>query len=265
VDHGPLSALSLGRTHIDMPSETREVAPGPSPRQVRTATGALLDVPEQWALLAPGDAALTRRVKRDGPSWTIREKRGRRVFSQGVWAPAHRIEFLHTELQRERSSPTHQHRLDASRRRRALEQEKYVLEFQAEIFRFLDFDRRHQDLAVTIARAICGHSVPVGSGTVARTRRIPIDRRAEAATIAWLRHHTTEYDDMTIPKVKGMRRELRRMLADRSRELLRHYRRGQEFPMDRCPLRAGLARAHAMMSDPEMDLDIPDIDIDIEI
>lgn len=50
------------------------------------------------------------------------------------------------------------------------------------------------------------HATPVGSGTVARTSRIPIERRAEAAVIAWLRHQTTAYDDMKIPRVKGRRR-----------------------------------------------------------
>eukprot|EP01035_Chromulina_nebulosa_P056444 gene56444-77358_t len=57
------------------------------------------------------------------------------------------------------------------------------------------------------------HATPVGSGTVARTKRIPIEQRAEAATIAWMRHQTTGYDSMTIPREKGLRREVRRMLA----------------------------------------------------
>lgn len=49
-------------------------------------------------------------------------------------------------------------------------------------------------------------------------------RRAEAATIAWMRHQTTAYDDMTIPREKGKRREVRRMLAKRSKHLLQQYR-----------------------------------------
>ena len=32
---------------------------------------------------------------------------------------------------------------------------------------------------------------------------IPIEQRAEAAVIAWLRHQTTAYDHMTIERVKG--------------------------------------------------------------
>jgi hypothetical protein len=83
--------------------------------------------------------------------------------------------------------------------------------------------------------------VPVGSGTVARTQRIPIERRAEAAVIAWMRHQTTAYDHMKIPREKGARREVRRMLAGRSRELLERYRRGGGESRSSCPLKRALA------------------------
>jgi Uncharacterized conserved protein (DUF2293) len=43
---------------------------------------------------------------------------------------------------------------------------------------------------------------------------------------AWLRHQTTAYDWMAIPRIKGKRREVRRMLARRSQELLARYRLG---------------------------------------
>jgi hypothetical protein len=74
---------------------------------------------------------------------------------------------------------------------------------------------------------------------VARTKRIPVEQRAEAAVIAWMRHQTTGYDDMVIPRVKGKRREVRRMLARRSHELLKGYRRGEQVTED-CPLRHAL-------------------------
>jgi len=41
----------------------------------------MLQVPDAWELLPPGDAALTRRAKAGGPSWTVQEKKGRRTFS----------------------------------------------------------------------------------------------------------------------------------------------------------------------------------------
>ena len=108
---------------------------------------------------------------------------------------------------------------------------------------FLAFAPPHAALGQRLARAIAVHAVPVGSGTVARTQRIPIERRAEAATIAWLRHATTGYDSMHIPRIKGMRREVRRMLAERSRQLLARYRMGEQVAEESCLLRKGLARA----------------------
>jgi hypothetical protein len=56
-----------------------------------------------------------------------------------------------------------------------------------------------------LARAVTDNATPVGSGTVVRTKRIPVEKRAEAAVIAWMRHQTTGYDGMEIPRVKGKR------------------------------------------------------------
>lgn len=225
-----------------MPDESLEVAPGPGTRQVRTKAGEILAVPEGWCLLPPGDAALTRRVKAAGPSWTVKEKRGRKSFSRGVWAPAKRIARIRSELAEERARPEYARKLEAGRRRRAAEQARYADAFEAEVLRFLNFAPRHAELAARLATAIAAHAVPVGSGTVARTKRISVERRAEAATIAWLRHQTTAYDSLKIPRVKGKRREVRRILAQASRELLEHYRRGRAVDPRRCPLEAGLAR-----------------------
>jgi hypothetical protein len=148
---------------------------------------------------------------------------------------------LRSEIERERASPAHARRLEAGRRRRAAEQERYVTQFHEAVLAFLAFRSPHTGLAGELAAAITSHAVPVGSGTVARTSRIPIERRAEAATIAWLRHQTTAYENMKIPRVKGMRREVRRMLARRSRELLARYRRGESIDEERCVLRRAIA------------------------
>lgn len=224
-----------------MPNRSRDVSPGGKERQVKTAEGVLLDVPEGWALLPPGDPALSRRVKSEGPAWSVKEQRGRKLFSRGIWAPRERIERIRRELELERANPGYQKKLDAGRQRRAAQQAVYAGDFEAAVLGFLDFPEAHRELARALARAIAAHAVPVGSGTVARTERIPIERRAEAACIAWLRHQTTAYDDMVIPRVKGMRREVRRMLAQRSRELLENYRRGRAVDAARCPLRRALS------------------------
>nr|WP_232098949.1 hypothetical protein [Gimesia aquarii] len=63
-------------------------SPGSTPETVKSADGKEVSPPEGWNLLHPGDAALTRRVKAAGDHWIVQEKKGRKIFSHGVWAPA---------------------------------------------------------------------------------------------------------------------------------------------------------------------------------
>jgi hypothetical protein len=60
-----------------------------------------------------------------------------------------------------------------------------------------------------------------------------------------MRHQTTGYDGMLIPRIKGKRREVRRLLARRSHELLARYRRGETVP-EGCPLQTALAGGPGM-------------------
>jgi hypothetical protein len=215
-------------------------SPGPTPNTVRAADGRVLTAPEGWVLLPPGDAALTRRVKAAGDHWVVAEKKGRKVFSRGVWAPAATIERIRAELEAERSTESYSKRREAAARRRDQTQDQYVEDFYSAVLAVLAFHPRHADLAERLARAVTAHATPVGSGTVARTKRIPVEQRAEAAVIAWMRHQTTGYDGMAIPRIKGKRREVRRLLAQRSQELLGRYRRGEPAP-EGCPLEKALA------------------------
>jgi hypothetical protein len=214
--------------------------PGPTPNTVRSAEGLVLNVPDGWALLTPGDAALTRRVKEDGDHWLVQEKKGRKVFSRGVWAPAATIDRIRAELEAERGTESYARRKEADARRRDKAQVEYVEDFFGAVVTFLAFHQNHADLAERLARAVTDHATPVGSGTVARTKRIPVEQRAEAAVIAWLRHETTGYDGLVIPRIKGKRREVRRMLAARSKELLARYRRDEPV-LEECPLGKALA------------------------
>ena len=193
--------------------------PGPTSNTVRTADGRVLTAPGSWILLPPGDAALTRRVKESGDHWVVAEKKGRKVFSRGVWAPAATIERIRADLEAERSTEGYTKKKEADSRRREKAQAEYVEDFLGAVVTFLGFHGNYTDLADRLARAVTDHATPVGSGTVARTKRIPVEQRAEAAVIAWLRHSTTAYDSMVIPRVKGKRREVRRMLAARSKAI----------------------------------------------
>jgi hypothetical protein len=215
-------------------------SPGPTPNTVRAADGSIRTAPDGWTLLPPGDAALTRRVKAAGDHWIVQEKKGRKVFSRGIWAPAATIDTIRAELAAERSTEGHAKRKEADARRRDKAQADYIEDFFGAVVKFLDFHPTHADLAQQMARAVTDHATPVGSGTVARTRRIPVEKRAEAAVIAWMRHSTTAYDSMVIPRIKGKRREVRRLLARRSHELLESYRRGEPVE-EACPLRRALA------------------------
>ena len=219
-----------------MAEESLEVRTSKQAGYVTSLDGKQLKIPKGWALLAPGDAALSRRIKKDGPSWTVKEAKGRKLFSRGVWAPSHRIEALREILVNERKDPSYQKKLDAGRARRSKQQELYVLEFTSAVQQFLNFAFEYDELEDQMAKLVAEHAVPVGSGTVARTQRIPIEQRAESAVIAWMRHQTTAYDGMSIPREKGKRREVRRMLAQRSRNILEKYRKAAEINLSSCPL-----------------------------
>lgn len=225
-----------------VPPSTLEVRPFRLPRQVLSLHGEILVVPDGWDLLPPGDPALSRRIKADGPTWTVIEPKGRKRFSHGIWAPAGRIAALRAELALERENPSYQRKIDTARARRAADEETYAEDFRGAVLAFLAFHADYRDHAAAMAARIAAHATPVGSGTVARTKRIPIEQRAEAATIAWMRHQTTGYDHMVIPREKGLRREVRCQLAARSTQLLALYRSGQLVDFAHCPLHAALVK-----------------------
>lgn len=217
-------------------------SPGPTADTVRTADGQVLRAADDWVLVPPGDAALTRRVKAAGEHWVVQEKKGRKTFSRGVFAPAETVARIRRELEAERSTDAYAKRKAADSRRRDKAQTEYVGEFFEAVVAFLDFHADYSQLAQRLAKAVTSHATPVGSGTVARTKRIPVAQRAEAAVIAWMRHQTTAYDSMKIPRVKGKRREVRRMFAQHSKEVLKRYRAGESSPED-CSLLLALSAA----------------------
>ncbi len=159
--------IRFPRFLLSTPFATREVRPGPGPRQILNERGAIETVPADWDLLPPGDAALSRRIKQDGPSLTMIELKGRKRFSRGIWAPADRIRALGESLRVERQDPSYQKKLTAGRERRAQVQEVYTEEFRDTVLRFLDFHPVFQAEGAALARLISAHATPVGSGTVA--------------------------------------------------------------------------------------------------
>jgi len=216
-------------------------APTADPRVFLAPDGSRHTAPAGWVCLPPGDAGLTRRVKSLGPSWAIIEKKGRKAFSKGLWAPSENVASARSALEAERNTPAYAKKRAAAGARREREQAAYVVSFEVEVLQFLRFAPKFEALARGIARRVTEHATPVGSGTVARTERIAIDRRAESAVIAWMRHQTTAYDRMVIPRVAGKRREVRRELAAVSRAILDLHRRDVAHAVASCPLCAALS------------------------
>ena len=216
-------------------NRNRKVTAGLRQREVRTEIGELLQVPEGWEFLPSGDGPLTGKVKKSGPCWQVQAKMGRRLITRGVWAEKTRIHSARRELEEQRKSPEYLKKRAADFKRRERQQREYVQEFYQATVEYLNFHPDHEELAVKLAAAVTEHATPVGSGTVARTARIPLEKRVEAAVVAWLRHQTTGYEKMQIARVKGRRREVRRMLAARSLELLQKYRSGKKG-VESCPL-----------------------------
>ncbi len=74
-----------------MSEKNLEVRPANKSGFVMSLDGDLMGIPDSWKLLPPGDAALSRRIKKDGASWTIKEKKGVADDPPYRWLPAQNI------------------------------------------------------------------------------------------------------------------------------------------------------------------------------
>ncbi len=222
-----------------MPDKNRIVKPSKKARTVIAEDGTTLTVPSNWDLLAPGDAPLTKLVKSKGPSWLVQVKKGRRLISKGIWSDTKHIQDAQRELEAKRATPEYSKKRKSDLLRKEKKHLEYVENFYLGVVQFLDFDPKYEKEAQLLAKAVTELATPVGSGTVARTQRIPLTDRARSAVIAWLRHQTTGYDSMKIARVKGKRREVRRNLASQSLNLLDGYRNGSRI-VEPCPLQKAL-------------------------
>jgi len=204
--------------------------------------GRIVTPPAGWKFLPSGDAALTRRVKLAGPHWVVNTFYRNKLSAIGLWAPADIIAAEKARRKQELASPEYQKRLAASRRQRDKKQSRYADEFRAAVLVFLDFAPKWSAVAERLADAVTEHAVPVGSGTVARTERISIEERAEAAVIAWMRHQTSNYDKMSVAHISGERRRVRHEINLESRAVLKEYRRGWDVDQRSCPLAKALQK-----------------------
>ena len=202
--------------------------------------GEVLTPPPGWIFLPAGDAGITRKVTSKRAYWRVEVKKGRRTISLGIWAPETTIVQARSDVQEVRLTDEYKKKQSYAAERRKKIQVQYDAEFCLAVEHFLDFHDTYKELEKKLAKAVTVHAIPVGSGTVARTQMIPIEQRAALAVIAWMRHQTTAYDSLTIARVKGERRAVRRSLAQQSGALLANYREGRSIVSENCPLQKAL-------------------------
>jgi hypothetical protein len=221
-----------------MDSHIRIVKPG-SEGKLIGEKGEILTPPVGWSYLPAGDAGITRKVTSKGEYWRVEIKKGRRTMSLGIWAPKPTIENAIQEMEQTRQSDQYQKKQAYTAGYREKKQQQYQEEFLQAVKEFLNFHPTFKHMEHQLAQAVTIHAIPVGSGTVARTQMIPLEKRAQLAVMAWMRHQTTGYDNLQIARVKGERRAVRRSLAQQSETLLMRYRQGMA-PQTNCPLKKAL-------------------------
>ena len=125
---------------------------GPTANTVRSADGKIVTIPDGWILVPPGDAALSRRIKAAGDHYAVAEKKGRKVFSRGIWTLAATVERIRADLEAERSIESFAKRKESDARRRKKAQADYVEDFHGAVLSFLAFHRAQADLADRLAQ-----------------------------------------------------------------------------------------------------------------
>ncbi|PWD99996.1 DUF2293 domain-containing protein [Marinilabilia rubra] len=212
--------------------------PGPN-NSLLNHYGEKVTPPKGWTFLPAGDAGLTRKITSQGTFWRVQIKKGRRYISKGIWAPSEIINIARRELEATRQTDEYKKSREYAAQRREKKQLEYKEYFLKAVLTYLSFHPSHKETEKTIAKAVTKHAIPIGSGTVARTSMLPIEERASRAVIAWMRHNTTVYDQLSIKRIKGERRRVRRLLAEQSTRILSKYRNG--LPPDvNCPLQNAL-------------------------
>jgi hypothetical protein len=229
-----------------MESDKRIVNPGKNGNLIGEK-GEILVPPTSWTFLPAGDAGITRKVTAKGVFWRVEVKIGKRTISQGIWAPATTISQARDEVNAVRLTDEYKKKRVSDITRREKKQEQYDVAFCTAVEDYLGFHSYYKEMEKKLAKAGTVHAIPVGSGTVARTQTIPIEERAAHAVIAWMRHQTTAYDNVKIPRIKGERRAVRRGFAQESVALLSNYRQGIGITAN-CPLQKAI---HKIQTDNE--------------
>jgi len=155
-----------------------------------------LEVPAEWEFLPTGDAFLTRTVKSAGVYWLSWQPRGRNRQHRrllGLWAPSDAIAAAHKQADETAERRAAKRAQGTKSRQR--QEDRYRLELEDAIVRFLAFAPAHEQLERRIAKETAAHAAVVGSGRVGRTRKLTLDERAALSVRAYIRHSFTSYHD----------------------------------------------------------------------
>lgn len=230
----------------DTPLETMTlvVAPGPE-ADTFLFEGRVLRPPEGWARLPPGDAMATRRVKAAGPSWTVKARRGRRLISKGVWAPQSHIDDVLKEVEAYRESDAFERQRASAERAREAREALRGESLRDAVRRHLAFHPRHASFEARVVEATLRWEA---ARPQKKAPKVPATaagwaREAERVVTAWMRHQTTGYDRLRLPRghARAKRREARRKLEEQGQRLLNPYRLDQPVAPESCPLQRALA------------------------
>ncbi|MGI0054823.1 MAG: DUF2293 domain-containing protein [Thermoplasmata archaeon] len=150
-----------------------------------------LVLPQGWVFVPPGDAFVTREVKK-GPHWVLCRRRKGYTATLGVFCPDAAV--TSAEERAQTTAATRERRRTAARAARERAENRHRAAFEQAVLRFLSFAPEHEPLAREIARESAAQATAVRRGHVGRTRRLSLADRAELAARAWIRHKHTDYE-----------------------------------------------------------------------
>ena len=190
-----------------------------------------LMAPEGWEILPPGDAFVTRTVKRLGPHWVLVRAAKRYTRTLGTLAPPASIREAErladeTKARRERAR-------ESARQRREAQESAYQRQFAEAVLHYLRFAPRHKRLARQIAEGSARQATVVSSGRVGRTAKLTLEEKAELAARAYIRHRHTDYEDRlfelgAFDLDDSPHGEARREAQEQVDEFLRRHRRRRD-------------------------------------
>ena len=150
-----------------------------------------LSLPDGWVFVPTGEPFITREVKK-GPHWILLKRRARYTATLGVLCPQESLASAQRRSEETAETRSHRRRLAHEAMQRA--EDRYRVELESAIVKFLAFLPEHDSLAQEVARGSQTQATPVGSGRVGRASRLSLTRRAELAARAYIRHRHTNYE-----------------------------------------------------------------------